>query len=113
MSSKVRGYIKRITIELKIHGHEAEAGPGGLTRKRPGHNIITYSQYKLTQNKVLSRETMTASGAILTKRGEITCPRDVSSSRGSRQLRAISVPCWLLIRGTNWPVANLGVDNPT
>ena len=71
MSSKVRGYIKRITIELKIHGHEAEAGPGGLTRKRPGHNIITYSQYKLTQSKVLSRETMTASGAILTKRGAI------------------------------------------
>ena len=71
MSSKVRGYIKRITIELKIQGHEAEAGPGGLTRKRPGHNIITYSQNKLTQNKVLSRETMTASGAILTKRGAI------------------------------------------
>ena len=78
MSSKVRGYIKRITIELKIHGHEAEAGPGGLTRKRPGHNIITYSQYKLTQYKVLSRETMTASGAILIKRGEITCPRILS-----------------------------------
>ena len=54
MSSKVRGYIKRITIELKIHGHEAE--PGGLTRKRPGHSIITYSQYKLTQSKFQSLE---------------------------------------------------------
>ena len=49
------------------------AGPGGLTRKRPGHNVNTY---RLTQNKVLSRETMTASGAILIKRGEITCPRN-------------------------------------
>ena len=48
------------------------AGPGGLTRKRPGHNVNTY---RLTQNKVLSRETITASGAILIKRGEITCPR--------------------------------------
>ena len=75
VSSKVCGYIKRITIELKYMAMKLKHRPGGLTRKRPGHNIITYSQYtthsEYSSVPVDHRQTITASGAILIKRGAI------------------------------------------
>ena len=56
VSSKVRGYIKRITIELKYMAMKLKHRPGGLTRKRPGHNINAYNiRIQLTQSTVLSQ----------------------------------------------------------